>query len=72
MTTVTINDKEYDYDTFTETQIAIITELSTCDAEIKRVKYANAVYSARSDELLKALMSSLEDINTDQAETESQ
>ena len=37
MTTVTIDDKEYDY-----------------------------------DELLKALMSSLEDINTDQAETESQ
>ena len=72
MTTITINDKEYDYDTFTEDQVALVTEISTCDSEVKRANYAAAVYGARSDLLLKALLSSLDDTDKDKDESDAQ
>jgi|TARA_R110000796_G_scaffold24792_4_gene70348 hypothetical protein len=72
MTTITINDKEYDYSTFTEDQVALVTELNTCDTEVKRANYASAIYGARSDLLLKALLSSLDDTDKDKDESEAQ
>jgi|TARA_R110000803_G_scaffold189981_1_gene252476 hypothetical protein len=68
MTVITINDKEYDYDSLTETQVSIITEISACDAEIKRSTYASNVYNARHSVLMEHLLKSLEDVDDDQAE----
>lgn len=72
MTTITLNDKEYDYDIFTEDQVTLVTELNTCDTEIKRANYASAIYGARSNLLVKALISSLDDTNKDKDESEAQ
>ena len=68
MTVITINDKEYDHDSLTETQVSIITEISACDAEIKRSTYASNVYNARHSVLMEHLLKSLEDVDDDQAE----
>ena len=70
MSTVTINDKEYDYDSFTETQISLITEISACDAEIKRSTYASNVYNARHSVLMEHLLKSLDTSDNDQKEME--
>ena len=72
MTTITINDKEYDYDTFTEDQVALITEISTCDSEVKRANYAAALYGARSSLLVAELLKLLEDTDKDKDESDAQ
>jgi hypothetical protein len=72
MTTITIDDKDYDYDTFTEDQVALVTEITTCGAEVKRANYASAIYGARSGLLLKELLMSLDNTDKDNSDQEAE
>tara|TARA_R110000803_G_scaffold37255_4_gene80274 strand:+ start:1093 stop:1305 length:213 start_codon:yes stop_codon:yes gene_type:complete len=67
MSIVTINDKEYDYDTFTEEQLGLLTEISGCAGEVKRATYAAKIYDARHNVLIELLLKSLDE-DSDQTE----
>ena len=60
MSIVTINDTEYDYDTFNDEQIALITEISMCESEVKRINYAAKMYDARHNLLVEHLVKALD------------
>ena len=59
MTNVKINDKEYDYDTFTEEQLNILKEINTCSIEVARANYASQLFNDRHNILINALTESL-------------
>lgn len=67
MSMVTINDKEYDYDSFTEDQLNLLTEISACESEVKRSTYAAKIYEARHGVLIEHLLELLK-TDTDQME----
>tara|TARA_R110000787_G_scaffold67664_3_gene151574 strand:- start:1867 stop:2079 length:213 start_codon:yes stop_codon:yes gene_type:complete len=67
MKTVNVNDKEYDYDSLTEEQVTLLTEISACSAEVKRSNYASALFDSRYKMLMTVLVDSLES-NDDQTE----
>ena len=59
MTNVKINDKEYDYDTFTEEQLNILKEINTCSTEVARANYTSQLFNDRHNILINALTESL-------------
>lgn len=66
MSIITINDTEYDYDTFNDEQIALITEISMCESEVKRTNYAAKIYDARRNVLIEHLAKILDTDDNDE------
>jgi len=60
MKTVTVDNKEYDYDSLTEEQVTLLTEISACSAEVKRSNHASVLFDARYRMLMTTLVYSLE------------
>tara|TARA_R110000744_G_C19262407_1_gene551521 strand:- start:129 stop:362 length:234 start_codon:yes stop_codon:yes gene_type:complete len=77
MVKLTIDDKEYETDDFTDEQIALVKEVEMAQAGLKQTAtyvqtaYANALYDARLKFVVSALQESLEAGDTPE-ETEAQ
>ena len=61
MTKVTIDDKEYDTETFTEEQNNILQEAQMAAQELSRLSYLGKVLEERRIVLVQALVDSLAD-----------
>ena len=68
MAIITINDKEYETENFTEDQINMLKEIETCSNESNRASYAHQVFDLRGRTMIATLTKSLEDVDDDQAE----
>jgi len=68
MAIITIDDKEYETENFTEDQTNMLKEIQTCSIESNRASYANQVFNLRSRTVIDALTKSLEDVDDNQAE----
>tara|TARA_R110002126_G_scaffold189701_1_gene337911 strand:- start:291 stop:506 length:216 start_codon:yes stop_codon:yes gene_type:complete len=68
MAIITIDDKEYEADNFTEDQQGMLREIKICSDEVNRAAYVNKVLDVRSRALVAALSQSLEDNDDDQTE----
>jgi len=68
MAIITIDDKEYETENFTEDQINMLKEIETCSNESNRASYAHQVFDLRGRTMIATLTKSLEDVDDDQAE----
>lgn len=69
MTAITINDKEYDSDNFTEEQVSMFNEARMNADEAGRAEYISKLHNQRSQVVLQQLVDSL-DTDQDQGEME--
>ena len=60
MATVTIGEKDYDTDSFTEEQNNLLSELSYCNKLVTQHKYQIASLNATNDILIDKIKKSLE------------
>jgi len=67
MTTITINEKEYETDNFTDEQKRILSEIEFSQSEVRRLDYLTKVM----DDRFKSLVSSLtESLNKEEGDKE--
>jgi hypothetical protein len=69
MSIITINDKEYETNDFTEQQTAILNEVVYADTEVKRLDYITKTLNERLKLLTQSLSNSLEEVSDDQTDT---
>ena len=62
MTKVTLNEVEYDTENFDENQISMLNEVIIIKRKLEDIDYDKALYSSRSDLLIKSLEDSLKEI----------
>lgn len=67
MTKLTINDKEYDTDNFTEDQLGMLRDIEMAQSEVNRLAYSHQVMDARRQAGITFLMESL---NADNPQSE--
>ena len=68
MAIITIDDKEYETENFTEDQLNMLREVETCSNESNRASYAHKVFDLRGRAMIAALVESLADTVDDQTE----
>lgn len=68
MAIITIDDKEYETENFTEDQTNMLREIQTCSVESNRASYAHQLFNLRSKTMVDALTKSLEGVDDDQTE----
>ena len=61
MSKITINDKEYETDTFNEEQVKLFNEAQFVTTELDRIAYVGKMLDAQRSVLVKALLDSLGD-----------
>jgi hypothetical protein len=61
MSKITINDKEYETDTFNEEQVKLFNEAQFVTTELDRISYVGKMLDAQRSVLVKALLDSLGD-----------
>jgi hypothetical protein len=61
MSRITINDKEYETDTFNEEQVKLFNEAQFVTTELDRIAYVGKMLDAQRSVLVKALLDSLGD-----------
>lgn len=59
MTTITINEKEYETEDFTDEQKAILGEIEFSQAETRRLDYLTKIMDSRFKSLVSSLTESL-------------
>tara|TARA_R100001082_G_C4346212_1_gene152416 strand:+ start:178 stop:372 length:195 start_codon:yes stop_codon:yes gene_type:complete len=64
MATVTIGNKEYDTDNFTEEQNKLLSELSYCNKLVTQLKYQITSLNTTNDILFNKIVESLESEKT--------
>lgn len=67
MTKLTIDDKEYDTDNFTEDQLGMLRDIEMAQNEINRLAYSHQVMAARRQSGIASLTESL---NADNPQSE--
>lgn len=67
MTKLTIDDKEYDTDNFTEDQLGMLRDIEMAQNEVNRLAYSHQVMDARRQAVIAFLTESL---NADNPQSE--
>ena len=60
MTTITIDDREYDTDNFTQEQLGLLNEANMCNAELGRYKYSAELFDTHLKNIVGKLTESLD------------
>ena len=60
MSKITINDKEYETEDFTQEQLSILREVQVAASEVERLAYLGKVLDERRSVLVQALLNMLE------------